>query len=176
MSARGPSIFGGLWTYLSLEAVPDAAGWRLSMRFALAAQRKSLLCNPHRSRPLFGIVHRPAVPARIYSLDLDSSPGGLVLCTGCSARSLPEWTSVLLRPTTVGSRLSHCFGWGCKPRAHCIDELLITMRFYASAAYFRGALMARLFCQRMLFRRWEVVTRDPRDKRRYKTGELECAV
>jgi len=146
------------------------------MRFALAAQRKSLLCNPHRSRPLFGIVHRPAVPARIYSLDLDSSPGGLVLCTGCSARSLPEWTSVLLRPTTVGSRLSHCFGWGCKPRAHCIDELLITMRFYASAAYFRGALMARLFCQQMLLRRWEVVTRDPRDKRRYKTGELECAV
>ena len=56
---------------------------------------------------------------------------------------IPEWTSVLARPRTVGSRFSHYFGWGCQPRAHCLDQLLITMPFYASASYSLGALLAR---------------------------------
>jgi hypothetical protein len=56
---------------------------------------------------------------------------------------IPDWTSVLARPSTLGSRLWHYFGWGCTPRAHCLDQLLITMPFYASAAYSLGALLAR---------------------------------
>jgi hypothetical protein len=56
----------------------------------------------------------------------------------------PQWTSALARPSTVGS-LSYYCGRGCQPRAHCIDQLMITMPFYASAAYSLGALLARLF-------------------------------
>src|SRR3954454_23894141 len=65
-----------------------------------------------------------------------------VLCFALIAFN-PEWTSVLARPSTVGSRLSHYFGWGCQPRAHCLDQLVITMPFYSSVAYSLGALLAR---------------------------------
>ena len=56
---------------------------------------------------------------------------------------IPEWTSILARPDTFQSRLSHYFGWGCQPRAHCLDQLTITLPFYASAAYSVGASLAR---------------------------------
>ena len=57
---------------------------------------------------------------------------------------IPEWTSILARPITVGSRLSYYFGWGCQAQTHCLDQLVITMPFYASVAYSLGALLARL--------------------------------
>jgi hypothetical protein len=53
------------------------------------------------------------------------------------------WASILARPDTVQSRLSYYFGWGCQLRARCLDQLLITMPFYASVAYSFGALRAR---------------------------------
>lgn len=53
------------------------------------------------------------------------------------------YASVLLRPESVQARLSFYFGWGCQPRERCIDQLLITMPFYASVAYSAGALLAR---------------------------------
>jgi len=53
------------------------------------------------------------------------------------------YASVLLRPDSVQARFSFYFGWGCKPRERCIDQLLITMPFYASVAYSLGALLAR---------------------------------
>lgn len=53
------------------------------------------------------------------------------------------YASVLLRPDSLRARLSFYFGWGCKPRERCIDQLLITMPFYASVAYSLGALLAQ---------------------------------
>jgi hypothetical protein len=51
--------------------------------------------------------------------------------------------SILTLPTTVQSRLSYYFGWGCQPRDHCLNQLLITLPFYASVAYSFGALLGR---------------------------------
>ncbi len=58
------------------------------------------------------------------------------------------WTSTLARPSTIQARLSYYFDWSCQPRAHCIDQLLIAMPFYASAAYSLGALLARKSIQK----------------------------
>lgn len=52
-------------------------------------------------------------------------------------------SSVLFHNDSIQERLSFFFGWGCKPREHCIAQLLITMPFYASVAYSVGALVAR---------------------------------
>jgi len=38
--------------------------------------------------------------------------------------------------------LSHYFGWGCQPRDHCLDQLLVTMPFYAATAYSIGAWLS----------------------------------
>jgi hypothetical protein len=56
---------------------------------------------------------------------------------------IPEWTSVLVRPGVGQSWFSHYFGWGCRPAAHCLDQLLVTMPFYSSLAYSIGAFVAR---------------------------------
>jgi hypothetical protein len=40
------------------------------------------------------------------------------------------------------SAWSHYFGWGCQPKNHCLDQLLITMPFYASTSYSVGAWFA----------------------------------
>jgi hypothetical protein len=53
------------------------------------------------------------------------------------------YMSVLLHPDSVQARVSFYFGWGCKPRERCFDQLFITMPFYASVAYSLGALLAR---------------------------------
>ena len=53
------------------------------------------------------------------------------------------WASVFERPITFQDRLSYYFGHGCQARARCLDQLLITMPFYASVAYSLGALLAR---------------------------------
>jgi len=36
----------------------------------------------------------------------------------------------------------HYFGWGCRPKERCIDQLVITMPFYASVAYSLGARLS----------------------------------
>jgi hypothetical protein len=56
---------------------------------------------------------------------------------------LTPWASMLARPETVQARLSFCLGWGCQPRAGCIDQSVITRPFYASVAHSLGALLAR---------------------------------
>lgn len=40
------------------------------------------------------------------------------------------------------SSRSHYFGWGCQPKNHCLDQLLITMPFYAAASYSLGSWFA----------------------------------
>jgi len=52
----------------------------------------------------------------------------------------PALTSVL---DQSGGPLSHYFGWGCQPKNRCLDQLLITMPFYAAVAYSLGAWLAR---------------------------------
>jgi hypothetical protein len=42
----------------------------------------------------------------------------------------------------------HYFGWGCRPKDRCIDQLLITMPFYASVAYSIGARLGLTFQQK----------------------------
>jgi hypothetical protein len=53
------------------------------------------------------------------------------------------FTSVLLESGVNQSRWSHYFGWGCRPKDRCFDQLFFTMPFYASVGYSIGALVAR---------------------------------
>lgn len=44
---------------------------------------------------------------------------------------------------SVPLRLSHFFGWGCRPENRCVDQVVITMPFYSSAAYSTAAFLSR---------------------------------
>ena len=127
-----------------LDWIPDSVGWKPSMRFvhwlltenpfypvqiAAGLYLGWLLGRRFQRKSMLWIWILPLV-ALCYALMV-----GLIL--------IPEWTSVLARPKTFGARLSHYFGWGCQPRAGCLDQLMLTMPFYASAAYSLGALLAR---------------------------------
>jgi hypothetical protein len=71
----------------------------------------------------------------------------VLLC--CAFVALPTLAPDLTPPrfqAGIGeSRISHYFGRGCSPRNHCLDQLLIVMPFYASAAYSLGAFLQRRF-------------------------------
>jgi hypothetical protein len=54
-----------------------------------------------------------------------------------------EHTSVLAGRYSTQARLSHFFGWGCRPEARCLDQLLVTMPFYSSLVYSASAFVAR---------------------------------
>jgi hypothetical protein len=51
----------------------------------------------------------------------------------------PQLTPMLYRPE---GPLSHYFGWGCNPQNRCLDQILVTLPFYSSAAYSLGAWLA----------------------------------
>ena len=70
-------------------------------------------------------------------------PLAILIYAFAATPTLSPWASILARPDTVQSRFSYYFGWGCQPRARCLDQLLITMPFYALGAYSFGALLAR---------------------------------
>jgi hypothetical protein len=42
------------------------------------------------------------------------------------------------------TRLGYFFGPGCLPQNHCLDQLVVTMPFYAAVAYSLGAVVARM--------------------------------
>jgi len=54
----------------------------------------------------------------------------------------PRSTSVLLLPRNEPSHFSHWFGWGCRPAAHCLDQLVLTLPLYVSLSYSVGAQTA----------------------------------
>lgn len=54
-----------------------------------------------------------------------------------------EQTSVLAKQFSGQTRLSHFFGWGCRPAARCLNQLVITLPFYSSLAYSMGAVLGR---------------------------------
>ena len=60
----------------------------------------------------------------------------------------PDLTPSRFQAGIGESRISHYFGRGCSPRDHCLDQLLIVMPFYASAAYSFGAFLQRKFSSR----------------------------
>jgi hypothetical protein len=66
---------------------------------------------------------------------------GLIL--GYAVIAVPNLSPV---PTSVlahsGGTFSHYFGWGCQPKDQCLDQLLVTMPFYAATAYSIGARLA----------------------------------
>jgi hypothetical protein len=66
-----------------------------------------------------------------------------ILCYSLITARVLIPTSVFASPGVFESRFSHYFGWGCRPAAHCLDQLLITMPFYSSLAYSMGAALAR---------------------------------
>ncbi len=55
----------------------------------------------------------------------------------------PDFVPLILQAGVGQSRLSHYFGWGCRPEDRCLDQLGITMPFYVSVSYSIGALLAR---------------------------------
>jgi hypothetical protein len=128
-----------------LELIPDFAAWKPSMRGVHWLLTENpfypvqigaglyigwLLGRRFQHRSMLWIWILP-LAALCYAL-----LAGVIL--------IPEWTSILARPSTAKAWLLHYFGWGCRPRARCLDQLVITMPFYASAAYSLGALLARI--------------------------------
>lgn len=67
----------------------------------------------------------------------------LILSIVAMSPLIPQWSSVLARPHTE-SRLSYYFGRGCLAFNGCIDQLVITMPFYASVAYSLAAKIRTL--------------------------------
>ena len=54
----------------------------------------------------------------------------------------PEITSSLLWSGTSQSWLTHYFGWGCRMKDRCFDQVLVTQPFYSATAYAIGAWLA----------------------------------
>jgi hypothetical protein len=54
----------------------------------------------------------------------------------------PGITSSLLWSGTSQSWLTHYFGWGCRMRDRCFDQVLVTQPFYTATAYAIGARLA----------------------------------
>jgi len=63
---------------------------------------------------------------------------GLLLCYAVAHL----WLGSQPRSILSESPISHYFGWGCQPKYGCLDQLLITMPFYAGSAYSVGAWIA----------------------------------
>jgi len=57
----------------------------------------------------------------------------------------PEITSPLLWSGTSQSWLTHYFGWGCRMKDRCFDQVLVTQPFYSATAYAIGARIAFFF-------------------------------
>ena len=71
----------------------------------------------------------------------------LILCYAMIAEPniSPVFTSAIVLAERNKSVWSHFFGSGCRADLsdRCSDQLMFTMPFYASAAYWLGALLAR---------------------------------
>lgn len=70
---------------------------------------------------------------------------GVIVCYAVLSMTTIQRTSVFDR---FGGSFSHYFGWGCQPKDHCLDQLLLTMPFYASTAYSIGARLGLKHCFR----------------------------
>ena len=64
----------------------------------------------------------------------------LVYCLIFVPTLLPDFTPMMFWAGAFHSRFSHYFGHGCSGHFRCLDQLLVTMPFYAASAYSIGAL------------------------------------
>lgn len=132
----------GIFAYFASSATLDTAsllGWHISARFlhwiltetpffpvqiALGFYSGWLLARMWKHRAMVYVWIIPAL-ILLYCLIAEPTPfSGIV--------------SIFQRG---GNPFSHFFGWGCRPQDHCLDELLITMPFYAATAYSLGGLI-----------------------------------
>ncbi len=67
----------------------------------------------------------------------------VILCYALIAipNLFPALTSQVPQPAQT--QLSHYFGYGCRPQNRCIDQTVITLPFYTSAAYTLGVFAAK---------------------------------
>jgi len=125
------------------DVLPDIHGWKPSMRFV----HWLLTENPfYPVQILTGLYFGWLLGRRFQHrsmLWIWVLPLAILTYCFIATALLSPWASMLLRPESVRARLSFYFGSGCQPRDRCIDQLLITMPFYASVAYSLGALLAR---------------------------------
>src|SRR5713101_4514389 len=146
MGTWGIAFLASFGLFSLFDAIPDSAGWKPPMHFV----HWILTENPFYPVQIVAGLYLRWLLSRRFLHKSMLWIWVLPLAAVCCALMVgpiglfPQWTSALARPSTVGS-LSYYFGRGCQPRAHCIDQLMITMPFYASAAYSLGALLARLF-------------------------------
>jgi hypothetical protein len=140
----GIAFFAAFALFSFFDVIPDFVGWKRSMRFVHWILTEIPFYPVQILTALYvgwRVGRRFQHKSMLWVWVLPLAVLCYALMVGVTLN--PVWTSVLVRPSTVGSRLSHYFGWGCQPRAHCLDQLVITMPFYASAAYSLGALLAR---------------------------------
>ena len=142
----------GLHQFIGMYGVPYTAPLVFSLAFKLL-----FLFGPSYSlqRTFYSIVsEKPHFPVQIiFALILGWLLGRAlrhrsmvwvwvlpfaILCYSLVSARVLIPTSVFARPSVIQSRFSHYFGWGCRPAAHCLDQLLITMPFYSSLAYSMG--------------------------------------
>lgn len=62
---------------------------------------------------------------------------------------IPTLTPRALQAGIGESRLSHYFGWGCRPVEHCVDQEIATLPFYVALSYSLGAFLARRMPDRL---------------------------
>lgn len=68
----------------------------------------------------------------------------LILCYAVAVvpSVVPSLTPVAFQAGVGQSRLWHYFAPGCRPERRCLDQVVVTMPFYAAAAYSLGAFLA----------------------------------
>ena len=139
----GIACIAGFGLFSLLDMVPDSAGWKPSVHFV----HRLLTENPFYPVQIVSGLYFGWLLGRRFNhrsmLWIWILPLAILIYAFAATPTLSPWASILARPDTVQSRLSYYFGWGCQPRARCLDQLLITMPFYASVAYSFGALLAR---------------------------------
>ena len=125
------------------DVLPNIASWKASMRFV----HWVLTENPFYPGQIvaglyFGwVLGRRLQPRSVFWVWVLPLA---ILAYAFATTPMPNPSpSIFARPETVQARLSFYFGWGCQSRARCLNQLLITMPFYASVAYSLGALLAR---------------------------------
>ena len=131
------------------DVLPDIAGWKPSKNFV----HWILTENPFYPVQIVAALYFGWLLGRRLQhrsmLWIWLLPLAILAYAFATTPVLRPWASVFERPDTVraptqfGLRLSYYFGRGCQARARCLNQLLITMPFYASVAYSLGALLAR---------------------------------
>jgi len=139
----GIAFLAAFGLFSLFDVLPNFANWRPSLRFV----HWLLTENPfYPVQIATGLYFGWLLGRRFHHRSMRwiwILPLAILIYAFAATHTVSPWASVLMRPDTVQSRLSYYFGWGCQPRARCLDQLLITMPFYASVAYSFGALLAR---------------------------------